>query len=247
MRIHILGVPRGGTSYMYDIVRRYHAPLQTVEFGNEPFHDTLYNKEANELAPIFKKHIAKNRIQKRSVIKTHVQHLLSLNECRQLENFKDSMDYNIAMVRRNIFDVTLSSIVSTTQHEWYDYDNQVTPMKVELELFEHWWRGVWWDMRRIYQDEFKLDYNEVVYYDSFTRSLRKDWAGLKLCNTYFTCLADLKSYYDKAPPKETVVSNYQQLKEFAHQLAARDEYSELKIDDDFNLPKIHDYNHMLTH
>ena len=247
MRIHILGIPRGGTSYMYDIVRRYHAPLQAVEFGNEPFHNTLYNAEGQDLKLIFKKHIAKNRIQKRSVIKTHVQQIMSLDKCGQLGNFKHSTDYNIAIIRRNIFDVTLSSIVSTTQHEWHNYDNQVTPMEVELELFDHWWRGVYWDMLKIYQDQFKFNYDEVVYYDSFTRSLRKDWAGLKLCNTYFTCLADLKSYYDKAPPKETVVSNYQQLREFAHQLAARDEYSELKIDDDFNLPRIHDYNHMLAY
>lgn len=245
MRIHILGIPRGGTSYMYDIVRRYHAPLQAVEFGNEPFHNTLYNAEGEDLKLIFKKHIAKNRIQKRSVIKTHVQQIISLNKYGQLGNFKHSMDYNIAIIRRNIFDVTLSSIVSTIQHEWYSYDNQVTPMKVELELFDHWWRGIYWDMLKIYQDQFEFNYNEVVYYDSFTRSLRKDWAGLKLCNTYFECLVDLKSYYDKAPPKETVVSNYQQLREFAHQLTARDEYSELKIDNDFNLPRIHDYNHMI--
>ena len=247
MRIHILGIPRGGTSYMYDIVRRYHAPLQTVEFGNEPFHDTLYNVEGQDLKLIFKKHIAKNRIQKRSVIKTHVQQIISLDKYGQLGNFKHSMDYNIAIIRRNIFDVTLSSIVSITQHEWHNYNNQVTPMEVELGLFEQWWCGVYWDMLKIYQDQFKFNYDEVVYYDSFTRSLRKDWAGLKLCNTYFTGLADIESSYDKAPPKETVVSNYQQLREFAHRLAARDEYSELKIDNDFNLPRIHDYNHMLAY
>ena len=57
MRIQIIGIPRGGTSYIYDVVRRYHNPLQLVEFGNEPFHPTLYVNDDTDVTNFYKKHI----------------------------------------------------------------------------------------------------------------------------------------------------------------------------------------------
>jgi hypothetical protein len=242
MRIQIIGIPRGGTSYIYDVVRRYHNPLQTVEFGNEPFHPTLYVDDDTDVTDFYKKHITEIVKTPNCAVKNHVQHLLDLEQKNLLDDFRKSIDYNLVMLRRNIFDITLSSIVSTTQHEWFRYKKRVKKMEVELELFEHWWRGIYYDTLKIYQNQFKFDYNEIVYYENFTRTLRKDWSNLELCNTHYTVLADLKAVYTKAPAKEKVVKNYNELREYANQLRLNDRYKLLNIDDEFNIIKLENFN-----
>jgi hypothetical protein len=242
MRIQIIGIPRGGTSYIYDVVRRYHNPLQLVEFGNEPFHPTLYVNDDTDVTNFYKKHINDIRNTNDCVVKNHVQHLLDLQQKGLLNSFRNNIDYNLVMIRRNIFDITLSSIVSTTQHEWFRYKKRVKKMEVELELFEHWWRGIYYDTLKIYENQFEFDYNEVVYYENFTRTLREDWSNTKLCNTYYKVLADLKAVYTKAPAKEKVVKNYQELIEFADKLRKTDRYKTLNIDEDFSIMKLEHFN-----
>lgn len=242
MRIHILGVPRGGTTYLYDIVRRYHSPLQTVEYGNEPFHPTLYYSKDVDLDVAYADVIRVNKLQKRSVIKTHVQHLIDLRERNLLDRFKSTVDYNVVIIRRNIFDVILSSIVSSEQDEWFKYNNEVTPIIVDTEMFKYWWKGIYYDTLRIYKNEFDIEYDEIVYYENFTRKLSRDWSNMKLCNTYYTSLVDLQSAHTKAPPKETVVSNYDELKQIALEYAKQEEFKELQIDNNLNFIKLGDFN-----
>ena len=137
MRIHLIGQPRSGTTYLFNVVRQYHANQQNIDFGNEPFNPHLRDTTG------FNNHLKEITNTSTCVIKNHTTHLDYMKQQGMYEQFDRCVDYSLCIVRKNIFDLTLSMCVSINKDQWYKYNK--TPIHIETELFQYFYSGFYWN------------------------------------------------------------------------------------------------------
>ena len=92
MRIHLLGQPRSGTTYLFNVIRQYYASKQHIEFGNEPFNSNFRDSR------FFDQHIQDIGKTQKCIIKNHTLHLEEMSDMGLMEDFKNLMDYTIVVL-----------------------------------------------------------------------------------------------------------------------------------------------------
>ena len=215
MRIHIIGQPRSGTTYIFNVVRQYHANQQDIDFGNEPFNSHLRNSSK------FRSHLTNIVDTSTCVIKNHTTHLDYMKQHNLYNEFCKAMDYTLCIVRKNLFDLTLSMCGSINKDQWYKYNQN--PIEIETELFEHFYSGFYWNTVKL-KDGVYGNFDQIIYYENLIRTPRLDWSNLNICNTDPMALINFKSQTSISPAKEKMVSNYNELLDFCFQLQNSSKY-----------------------
>lgn len=212
MRIHILGQPRSGTTYIFNVIRQYYVNQQEIEFGNEPFNDHLRDS-AN-----FQNHLDSIIQTPRCVIKNHTVHLNYMKEHNLLETFLNAIDHNVLIIRRNLFDLTCSMCVSINKDQWYDYETTGKQIEIEPELFEFFYSGFYWNTAKLKNNFYNIKFDTVIEYEKLIREPKLDWLSTGLCNTDPMALISFSSQTSISPPKDKIISNHKQLKLLCNKL-----------------------------
>lgn len=233
-RIQIIGTPRSGTTYLFATIGRYHNYVYPDSvFYAEPFNahaqaqpfKTKFDStfQLARYPETFKDVCAEINTraydilsQPYCVVKNHVSHLpiLGLSYTADFQQqFKDFFDYNIAIVREDVFDCAMSLAVSMITKEWVHYDKTRTEQfMVPLPMFQHCWEMITKSNRDIITNVNHIKYDEFKTYEQLDFWARKDWSDLKFnAGIDIDSLPKVKSPVELSPPKRQVVLNYDDL------------------------------------
>ena len=216
---HLIGSPRCGTTYMNRVIQKFYAP-DTIkdesngELFNEPFgnmHENNPNNKDKYYVDLF------NEINQwdKVCIKSHYYHLDILNDYGFINNLHDLKCYNIVMIRKNIWNTSLSLSIAQLKDEWFDYKDTST-IKIDTDFHRKSINLYFENLIGLYENKYKLNYNEIIYYEDLTFDPKIDFLNTKLCKRTYDNLPDiyLGKHFKKSPSKKDIVLNYDELKEF---------------------------------
>lgn len=272
MKVLILGAPRSGSNYLYNVVTKYYANFQArnrelYNARNELLYvdksyivDTLqshveftsymksrmtadikkqYDSQYNELGFTenninhMLKHIHIATQQENAVFKEHIISLENAinNQPTVYNTFVDAVDYTILLLRQNIFEASLSAAIAYVKQDYrkYEYTKSDT-IKFTKDEFLVSWNAHYINYKKLLHNTINIPINEVVYYEDFKNQQPIDvYYNLKLCNKDYDDLPIFGSQVSKAPSKQDLVENYDELEEYAHALALDNRFADLEI------------------
>lgn len=219
MRIHILTNPRTGGTYLFDVI--YRAVTKNNDWNddfNEPFQDYdappyFFSETTEEKIIRIKKEIQKIRMSPLCVIKNHRWMLLRLKDWELLEEFLSLINYNILLVRQDIFESALSLSIAEHKNQWILYKDK-NKIHIPLEKFKINFFNQYANTIALVNNEFKLHYDEIVFTDSIGNVTNETYNRLKV-SKIFPCNDVIDTIVKFAPKKKNIVKNYYQLKEHA--------------------------------
>lgn len=216
---HLIGSPRCGTTYMNRVIQKFYAPntIKNESYGelfNEPFgnmHENDPNNKNKYYVDLF------NEINQwdKVCIKSHYYHLDILNDYGFINNLYDLKCYNIVMIRKNIWNTSLSLSIAQLKDEWFDYKDTST-IKIDTDFHRKSINLYFQNLIGLYENKYKLNYNEIIYYEDLTFDPKIDFLNTKLCKRTYDKLPDiyLGNHFKKSPSKKDTVINYDELYEF---------------------------------
>ena len=201
MRIHILGLPRTGTTYLLELCHRhYNNSIALNEPFNKGIRDSIEIEQNLNVITENSKVVVKNLTYDLNTMEQDFPDLY--------QKFNDSIDYSIKIIRGDIVSSTLSNAYSIATKDWTSNKNKVTPIvtidtKKFISLFdEHV------DSQKSLS-LIKTD-AEVIYEDMIQNPL-ETWNSFNI-----QPVKVLKNInMTKNPPKENYIHNLEELKAIA--------------------------------
>ena len=212
MKTQLISHARSGSTYLYDVIYRtiFASNPHTFVF-NEPFN--MSQRKLRDLSDDEKDFLLQSRLEKLVKLphvyqKSHIHHYNFLNT-RQMEYYKTSEWYNIFLYRRDLFESTMSQVISDKTKMWIRYEELDRPplitsrdfarvLKVQIEARE---------------ELFNLKYfvpNEIVIYEDLVFVRETDYESLAISEIIGPFVSG-KELVERAPDKKEIVSNYDQL------------------------------------
>ena len=219
MRIHILTNPRTGGTYLFDVI--YRAVTKNNNWSddfNEPFQDYdappyFFNETIEKKIIRIKNEIQKIKMSPLCIIKNHLWMVLRLKDWGLLDEFLSLINYNILLIRQDIFESALSLSIAEHKNQWILYKDKnkilISPEKFNINFFNQYANTI-----ALIDNEFKLHFNEVVFSDSIGNVTNETYNQLKI-SKIFPCNDVIDTIVKFAPKKKNIVKNYYQLKEQA--------------------------------
>ena len=202
MKINIISLPRTGSSYLIKCLV-YHTIKSDKFFSvSEPFN------RAKNFSYTFE--MLEEKVQNSSfvIIKTQIFELYENNF--EIETWTNMFSYIITLVRKNIFEASLSRFISTKFGHWDKRDLTQT-LYVEWEEFVNFVnQTLLWSEKVIATRSDKL-----IFYEDLSFKSNNDILLFKLPTKY---LQRLDQYYKSEPylKKEKVILNYKEIKDITN-------------------------------
>jgi hypothetical protein len=231
-KIHLLSNARHGSSYMWHVLSKYHSPASLVTPMSDDLDSgmsrRLFNETFSRDGHRYHNNLTNQQIQHnftlisqtdRYVMKTHSYELDVLAKCNLLEDFKNIDHYRIMLLRRNIFESTLSTAISRIKNQWTNHTN-TDSMTVPLENFSEAFEFQWNMTQELVTNKYNLSYDETIYFEDLTFWPRKDFCNTKLCNQDLDTLikVHIRDNLYHAPNKYEIVINYNELYDYCLKL-----------------------------
>jgi hypothetical protein len=208
-----------GSTYLYNLLRNRYSPLQNFIKWNEVF-NLNERKPTHDIQQI----IYDAKTQTDVVAKNHISYFHELDKNHLSDYLNNIKWYNIALLRRNFFDASLSLARSKVTDEWTTYTNAT--VYISESDFKHAMDVIFDNTKALIHNYYKIPYHEIVLYEDLTFNQNKDFKNLKLEQTYN--YKQYKEWYpeinvmsstgvNRAPDKRKTVANYNDLQEFAKQ------------------------------
>jgi len=212
MKIQLIAHARSGSTYVYEIL---HNTLEVRKPGmfmvNEPFN--MPHLSQIKISPNEKDFLLQQQLEKCVKLpyvfqKSHIQHYRFLSAA-QMELFKSVEWYNIFLYRRDLFESTMSQVISDKTNMWIRYNELPNKpiitsrefariLKVQIEAREELFA-----MKNVRPDE-------ILIYEDLTFNQKKDYSKIELSKEIGR-YAKGDPIVQKAPPKDELVENYDQL------------------------------------
>jgi len=216
---HLIGSPRCGTTYMNRVIQKFYAP-NTIkkesdgDLFNEPFGD-MHESDTNKKTEYYNNFFNKIKQWEKVCIKSHYYHLDILNEYGFMNNLADLKCYNILMIRKNIWNTTLSLSIAQLKNEWFDYKN-MSSIDIDINFHRKSINLYFQNLIGLHENKYNLNYNEIIFYEDLTFDPKTDFSNTKLCKRTYDELPDiyLGNHFKKSPSKKNTVINYDELYEF---------------------------------
>lgn len=232
-KVQVLSNARCGSSYLFHALSAYHSPdmLNKFMFDDIPvlrnrrlFSETFLIDADNNLPEeeFIRRNLELIRQHEKYVIKTHVHEINTLKKYNLLDEFKMIDHYRIVLLRKNIFESSLSSAVASIKNEWTMHKNMDT-ITVPEQDFRDVFNFQFHAMTALVDNTYELVYNEVISYEDLSFWPRKDFYNTKLCNDNIDALkkVQIRDRLYKSPDKKQTVSNYDELYEYCLELISQ--------------------------
>ena len=203
MKIHILSIPRSGSAYVRSLLNFYLQSDTDYFSVSEPFNkDKLY-----PLGILFE-NIKKN---KTVVIKNQISHIIDL-DVKVLEQFKQVNWITICLLRKNLFDATISRCISHKTGIW-DADDGIISESINLDpdFFIYNFKLTINYTELLLNDAYDFKYKNIIYYEDLTFD---NSADLKLIGLPQIGISNKISTIPNKE-KSLIVKNYFDLKQHA--------------------------------
>lgn len=226
MRILLLSAPRSGSTYLYEVLTAYCAPSTlkkdlyrrneffnpNVRYLNRDFQTDLIHAYNFEIDNMLKK--------PNVVVKEHIAYLEDIKKQSPelFDKFIGIFDYIIVLVRNNLFESTLSVVVSKMTGEWIHYSKNQSTVTVDKDFFTTYYHFQKNNNDKLINNVLGINYNEIVYYETLPKWPRATFASLALCNTDIEQLPKMRSKHPQAPKKIDVVENYNEIKQYFYEV-----------------------------
>lgn len=211
--IHIIGNPRSGTTYVYDVLTSYHLNYNGyILETDEPF-GYLYgiSEEDTQRKARYTNKLEKFSTMSKSVIKSHVWHFNDLQKWGLMEKLKAVTDYNIIMIRRDLFNLALSLSISTVTNQWAKYKKS-DQIYIDPDMFKMHLLGQMHEQIKLLENPWEFKYNEIVFYEDLENWPRNTISNMRISgNSTVNDFRKVKTLISRAPDKKDIVLNYNEL------------------------------------
>ena len=217
-RVCIFSVPRSGSTYLCDVLKTYIAP-ETYElrhskdgrmFGHEPF---LPGDTPAESIPLVIKEFDD---VDRFVLKMQFNELELINNSVFIDKFRSLHTYNIVLLRKDIFEAALSLAVAIAKNEFINFTN-FDSIFIDPHSLIYMINFMLSGYNQLINNEHQMHTNEIIFYEDLTFTPKQDFENTQMYKQYpfpiEDCVLDKCEY--RAPPKESTVKNYLELKNMA--------------------------------
>jgi hypothetical protein len=223
--INLISAPRNGSTYFGSVLRAYHSPESTNiqmknsvvnrQATNEPFRNEDSNTVDNY--SFFLDNLIVIENLNKSVIKNHISQLVELEYYNLLERYKRLDLYNIVLIRKNLFESSLSAAIARTKNEWFNHRN-FNSISISTDVFKNSIDHQIKSIMDIANNNLNFKYHEIVYFEDLKFWPRMDYFNTRLCKE--SDIDNLQkiaapSRLFKSPNKIKIVENYEELYKYA--------------------------------
>lgn len=214
-RICLWSVPRSGSTYVF----RNLVELVITE-GWTQF-DTVFNRKRSGSEPFRRKRsqqifksIKKFQTEQYWIAKVHNIDIRNLKEEKLYNEFLKLPDYNILLLRKDLFEASLSQCVASIKQQWTNNHDDI-PIEVSTDKFIEMY-NYQLNYNKSYDKKQKngMNFDKVIYTEDLTDDPNDIWrvlTGKDPVNPIINCV-------DKSPDKIKVVTNYYQLKDLYNEM-----------------------------
>lgn len=218
--VHLIGLPRSGTTYFARVIQEYYSPKSVADVKgirldlNEPFRED----DAEDTDSVVQRYDNILNQLKQSkyplTIKSHYCHLHSISKHNYMQEIDQLNFYNIGLVRKDIWETSMSLAIANYKNQWFDYDTD--RFKMDVDFYDTWLKNCLGALTEFKQNKCNIDFNEIVFYEDLSLNPRTDFSNLKLCNQSFNSLHTVKLFktFKAAPRKTDIVLNYNQIRDY---------------------------------
>lgn len=217
-RVCIFSIPRSGSTYLCDVLKTYVAP-ETYEirhskdgrmFGHEPF---LPSDTPASTVPAV---IDEFNNVKQFVMKLQFNELELINNSGFIDKFRSLNTYNIVLLRKDIFEAALSLLVAISKNEFINFTN-FDSVSIDPDSLIYMIDFMLSGCDQLINNAYLLHTDEIIFYEDLVFTPKIDFENTQMYKQYpfpvEDCILDKCEY--KAPPKESIVKNYIELKNTA--------------------------------
>jgi hypothetical protein len=219
--VTLISGARQGSSYLYAVLKSYINPHHHGgpfegydEFVNRDF---FFNKGYTSEEFIHQIAVKLEYLEKSPmsiVSKHHHDQFFQLKEENQglLFRLLNVNSYNILLLRKDLFETSLSHALSVQTGEWTKY--LATDMiDIDYTVFENSLKYCYSTLVNQITNPFKIKYDEVKFYDDLTFVPKKDFysLGFNIIHEENIKDFDVTPFVEKAPNKRERVANYEEL------------------------------------
>lgn len=221
-KILIVGMPRGGSTYMYNLLSKYNGlSFDSAHICNEPFGTIRleYRKmeidDFNYLHSLYEQRLnsIKNIIDNDShcVIKDHIQNYRSYEDDLGTKFPFDSLYkdfYKIKLIRNDFKALVYSLAIAKTTRAFYVFNEEdnVTQVTIDKEMLQYSIDHQWDILNLLYTDINK--YDEVVVYDDLSGDPTVDQQLIQYTKDD---IRDIKIELLKANKHQQSIANYDEV------------------------------------
>lgn len=206
-RICLWGVPRSGSTYVfYNLVehilnsdwnKKFNTDFNVYRKGSEPFRQDVVSR------------VEEFEQEEYWIAKVHNIDMRNLEEAGVYKRFECMPDYNILLLRKNLFECTLSLCIASIKQQWTN-DHDAVPIVVPIdkfnEMLEH---------QINYQNSYNdMTFDTTIYTEDLTDNPDDIWNVL----TGNKPAHSIANSISKSPNKQQVVENYQELKSIYNEM-----------------------------
>jgi len=215
-KIHVLGVPRSGSNYVFSMIANRIEPKTALLYPDRfALNHRLYHGHSDEKRLELISQSVDDVVASTSALtKSHPGHLFYLSHNNLIDKFKSADFYNIVTVRRDLVQSSISHARSFATKEWFKYDLAKKPLIISQEQIHRSINIIVISVLQILINKLDIKYNEIVYYEDLTGNMDLDIK--KLAVAKYTKFGEAKknaSDPEISPNKKETILNYDELVE----------------------------------
>jgi hypothetical protein len=203
MKLQILSIPRSGSAYLRTMLNHQMRDFDSYYTISEPFNKSKAHLETH----YNQNYIIQNIIDNKNVlVKSHIHELID-NDPIIIKKYLNVNWTTICLLRRDIFEASLSRAISLTTGIWDDCHPANSKLIFKFKEFKKYIDEtlLWTDL--IMKNSLNLTYHTIIFYEDLKFNSQED---LNLLNIPL----QHKSFYNTSRLylKSNVVENYIKLK-----------------------------------
>ena len=206
-RICMWGVPRSGSTYVfYNLVehilnsgwnKKFNTDFNIHHKGSEPFRQDVVSR------------VEEFEQEECWIAKVHNVDMRNLKEAGVYKRFECMPDYNILLLRKNLFDSALSLCIASIKQQWTN-EHDTKPIKISVDKFNEMLG---------HQIEYQDSYNDMTFDTTiYTEDLTNDPNDIWNMLTGTQPKHSITNSISKSPNKQQVVINYKELRSIYNEM-----------------------------
>ena len=92
-----------------------------------------------------------------------------------MQQYKDNNIDNILMIRKNIWNTTLSLSIAQLKNEWFDYKN-MSSIEIDVDFHRKSINLYFQNLIGLHENKYNLNYNEIIFYEDLTFDPKTDFS-----------------------------------------------------------------------
>ena len=220
--IHLIGLPRSGTTYLFQLGRVAITHLQdeiqqTLNTDRWSMNESFNVDHLQEPINIAHRcHFVENNTSP-LMIKSHIRHFTTLhNHVDILDRILLFDSFNIMLYRRNVIDTILSYALAVETDNWTVY-NDVCPVEINEHTLVDLAKFILTELDKLLRNPYNIKFDKIIAYEDLKNNLEEDTVLLfDGTNIDYRIPTKMPIEIQQSPDKRTRITNYNECKQIIH-------------------------------